>query len=261
MTIPSAVNYPASLDDDDTLFGNPVDQITLTLATDMGLADTTVEVDEAIDNINLPTLLVFNTGEVVFATSSVPATKTFTVERSLSIGHTNGEAIRLSVSAEYIKQIKRALLAIETELGTDPAGTFTNVKGRLDAIDAVSPEKTLVLLKVVAETSPLIVSDGVISWTVPSELNGAELINVASAVYTSSSSGLPTVDITKNGATMLDTLLTIDISPDKNSYQAATPAVINASTKIVATGDIISVNVDVTGTGTKGLDVTLTLSL
>lgn len=80
------------------------------------------------------------------------------------------------------------------------------------------------------------------------------LVAVRSSLSTASSSGLPTVDINKNGTTVLSTKLTIDAS-EKTSVTAATPAVI--SVPAFALDDEIGFDIDVAGTGAKGLKVWL----
>jgi hypothetical protein len=55
---------------------------------------------------------------------------------------------------------------------------------------------------------------------------------------------------------MLTTPITIDPG-EFTSFTAATPAVINTANDLVATGDLIAIDVDVAGTGAKGLGVIL----
>jgi hypothetical protein len=71
---------------------------------------------------------------------------------------------------------------------------------------------------------------------------------------TASTSGLPTVNIKKNGTTIFSTTLTIDAN-EKTSTTAATPAVLSTTT--FADDDEITMDIDVAGTGAKGLKVTL----
>ena len=59
---------------------------------------------------------------------------------------------------------------------------------------------------------------------------------------------------------MLSTRITVDAN-EKTSYTAAAAPVINASNDDVATGDILRVDVDVAGTGAKGLMILLTFQL
>jgi hypothetical protein len=81
-------------------------------------------------------------------------------------------------------------------------------------------------------------------------------------VTTVSSSGLPTVQIRNvtDAVDMLSTKVSIDAS-EFTSYSAATAPVIDTSKDDVATGDLIAVDVDVAGTGAKGLGVILTFQL
>jgi hypothetical protein len=83
---------------------------------------------------------------------------------------------------------------------------------------------------------------------------GFTLTEVRASLLTASSSGVVTVDINKNGTTMLSTKLTIDAT-EKTSETATTPAVISVSS--VADDDEITVDIDEEGTGARGLIVTL----
>jgi hypothetical protein len=74
------------------------------------------------------------------------------------------------------------------------------------------------------------------------------------SLATASTSGIPEIDINKNGTTIFGTRLTIDAN-EKTSVTAATPAVLSTTT--FADDDEISMDIDVAGTGAKGLKVTL----
>lgn len=78
--------------------------------------------------------------------------------------------------------------------------------------------------------------------------------SVRASVSTVSSSGLPTVDINEGGTTILSTKLTIDAS-EYTSTTAATAAVISDAS--LADDAEITIDVDVAGTGAKGLKVYL----
>lgn len=78
------------------------------------------------------------------------------------------------------------------------------------------------------------------------------LISVKSSLSTASSSGLPTVDINEAGATILSTKLSIDAN-EKTSTTATTAAVI--SDTALALDAEITIDIDVAGTGAKGLKV------
>ena len=108
----------------------------------------------------------------------------------------------------------------------------------------------------------LTTGDGKAYFRVPSTLNGYNLIEVAAQVSTVSSSGLPTIQIRNvtDSVDMLSTKITIDAS-EKDSSTAATPAVIDTSVDDVATADQLAIDVDVAGTGTKGLLVEMHFQL
>lgn len=113
-------------------------------------------------------------------------------------------------------------------------------------------------IKVISDTAVLTTGDGQFIFAIPLDLNGRNLTTVAAYVTTVSSSGIPTVQIRNvtQTADMLTTKITIDAS-EFTSYTAATPAMIDTANDDVATGDRIAVDVDVAGTGAKGLGVIL----
>lgn len=117
-------------------------------------------------------------------------------------------------------------------------------------------------IKVLDDATTLTTGDGKIIFCIPASLGGCDLSAIAAFVTTVSSSGLPTVQIRNitQTADMLTTKVTIDAS-EFTSYTAATAAVIDTGNDDVATGDLIAVDVDVAGTGAKGLGVILTFTL
>lgn len=80
------------------------------------------------------------------------------------------------------------------------------------------------------------------------------LSSVRSSLSTTSSSGIPTVDINESGVTILSTKLTIDVG-EKTSTTAAVPAVISDTS--LADDAEITIDIDVAGTGATGLKVYL----
>lgn len=80
------------------------------------------------------------------------------------------------------------------------------------------------------------------------------LTDVRANLNTASSSGVPTVDINVAGTSVLSTKLTIDVN-ELTSVTAGTAAVITGGT--VADDAAITFDIDVAGTGAKGLKVWL----
>jgi hypothetical protein len=101
------------------------------------------------------------------------------------------------------------------------------------------------------ETTDITTGTAKVTFRMPS---AATITAVRSNINTVSSSGIVTVDINKNGSTVLSTKLTIDVG-EKTSVTAAVPAVL--STGAFASDDEITVDIDVAGTGAKGLKIWL----
>lgn len=116
-------------------------------------------------------------------------------------------------------------------------------------------------LKIMDDATTVTTGDGKLIVVADATLNGLVLSAAHAYVTTVSSSGTPTVQIHNitDAVDILSTAITIDAS-EFTSYSAATPPVINTSNDDIATGDRIRVDVDVAGTGAKGLGVILTFS-
>jgi hypothetical protein len=114
-------------------------------------------------------------------------------------------------------------------------------------------------VKVFDDATVLTTGDGKAIFCIPARMNGWNLTGAKAFVTTVSSSGLPTVQIRNvtDAVDMLTTRITIDAS-EFTSYTAAAASVIDTAHDDVATGDLIAIDVDVAGTGAKGLGVILT---
>jgi hypothetical protein len=111
--------------------------------------------------------------------------------------------------------------------------------------------------------SAISTGDGQGYFVIPPELNGMNMVDAQAALVGAvSTSGLPTVQIANqtDDVDMLTTKITIDAN-ERSSYTAATASVIDTTKDDVATGDILRCDVDVAGTGAKGLYVILTFQL
>ena len=150
----------------------------------------------------------------------------------------------------------------ETTTGSDTTRTITP-----DAYRGSDFGKRFGQFVCVGSATTLTTGDGKgeVFYRVPSELNGWNLVGVAAAVDTVSSSGTPTFQVRRrrltsatatSDADMLSTAITIDAS-EFDSKDATTAAVINTSNDDVNTGDRIFADCDTAGTGTKGMSITL----
>jgi hypothetical protein len=120
-------------------------------------------------------------------------------------------------------------------------------------------ERVLEVLVTDPNGAALTTGDGKAYLAISDDLNGLNLIDADACVTTVSSSGTPTIQIhnVTQAADMLTTKITIDAN-ENCSYTAATAPVIDTGNDDVATGDILRIDVDVSGTGAKGLIVMLT---
>lgn len=122
--------------------------------------------------------------------------------------------------------------------------------------------KRVIQVKVIDDLTTLTTGDGKVIFLIPQELNGYNLVGANAFVSTVSSSGTPTIQIRNvtDAVDMLSTRITIDAN-EYTSYTAAAAAVVNTTYDDVATGDRLAVDVDVAGTGAKGLGIVLTFQL
>jgi hypothetical protein len=117
--------------------------------------------------------------------------------------------------------------------------------------------------------SALATGDGLVAIPVDTTLNGMNLVAVKAYVTTVSSSGAPLFQVRRsrrssNTARTIVDMLTTGVSIDASEFEsadAATAAVIDTSNDDVQTGDVLLIDCDTAGTGTKGAQVLLTFQL
>lgn len=138
MAEPVISNFPGALDNDGSLFADPKNAKSFTLAAGISASDTSMSVSETISPVAAPGYMIFaDTGEVVHYSGIVPASTFIGLTRgadgTLAATHNAGVKIIYGLVANHYAQLKRAIIAVETELGTDPAGSAADVKTRLGA--------------------------------------------------------------------------------------------------------------------------------
>lgn len=141
-------------------------------------------------------------------------------------------------------------------------GVSTFAKTILDDADAAAVRTTIgaaaagnptesIIVAVGDETTTLTTGTAKVTFRMPYAFT---LSTVKASLTTVSSSGTPTVDINEGGVSIFSTRVTIDAS-EKTSTTAAVPAVL--SDVNLADDAEITIDVDVAGTGAKGLKVYL----
>ena len=153
-----------------------------------------------------------------------------------------------SLTADATPGMDSVIAAID-----DPSGTPVAKKTTLG-----QAYTRYVCIEIVDKDTALTIGNGKKAIHIPAELNGYNLVSVHAFNLTASSSGNPNFQVYNLTDTtdMLSTALTIDAT-ETGSNTAATPAVIDTAKDDVATNDIIQIDCDTAGTGTKGVYVTL----
>lgn len=133
------------------------------------------------------------------------------------------------------------------EVVTDVAGTPTSKKV---AASLASLAETLIIA-VGDETTALTTGTAKVSFRMPWAFT---LSSVRASLVTASSSGLPTINIKEAGTTIFSTKPTIDVS-ELTTVTAATASVLSDTS--LADDALMTIDIDVAGTGAAGLKVVL----
>ena len=168
-------------------------------------------------------------------------------------GYSDYESLISAVSDFFVKA---SLINVVQETGSSEADTMSQ-KAITDALalKANKLDETLKKeIKLFRDNALLEVIS--FSFMIDEELNGWSVKSISAYVPVASTSGTPTVTLTNltTGNTITSTPVTIDEN-ELTSLTASIPAVINPTYKSVATGNLLSVNLTVTGTGAKGMGV------
>lgn len=155
---------------------------------------------------------------------------------------------------------------LESDIATGTAPLVvasTTVVANLDADTVDGKEATDLDMivwnwRVIEQATAVTTGDGKDRQTVPTQMNGYNLTRAHAHVDTASSSGLPTVQLHNEtaAADILSTRITIDEN-EVDSTTALNAPVIDGGEDDMTTADILRVDVDVAGTGTKGLTLRL----
>jgi len=221
------------------------------------------DVTSAGDGATTIANLAVTTGKI--ADQAVTYAKMQNMTTSRILGRTtagNGVVEELSAVTSFVASATttsegKVELATGAETTTGTSDTLAVTPDGLAGSDYGKRSYTIQLSS--PNSVPVVVQDQLGSFFVTSELNGYNLVGVALFCTVASSSGTPTVQVRNvtDSVDMLSTKVTIDAN-EKSSITASVPPVINTAVDDVATGDELALDVDVSGTGTKGLHVVLT---
>lgn len=140
MTEPLTSNYPAALDDDGQLGGDQVNIKSFTLGSSISDVDPVITADAAISGVNVPFYLLAES-ELIYV-ESISGSDFDVVVRgaggTTATAHTAGIPLYVVYAANWFNQLKRAIIAVQTELGVSPSGSYDTLVDRLDA-DVIRP--------------------------------------------------------------------------------------------------------------------------
>lgn len=137
----TSANYPAALANSTSLLGDHSNQLSLTLGATCLIGATVITTTGTIStgagNVNAPGYCLIDS-EIIHFTGVSGATLTGCTRPSNAAGggaaaeHANGTTVYFIPTANWANQIKDEIIATQTELGTDPAGAFTDVNTSLN---------------------------------------------------------------------------------------------------------------------------------
>jgi len=119
---PLVSNYPSALDNNTSLGGDQVNIKSFVLGSSIGSSETSIPASAAISGVNVPFYLLAES-ELIYVEGISGSDFTPVVRGAggtTAVAHTGGIALYVVYAANLFNQFKRAIIAIETELGTNP---------------------------------------------------------------------------------------------------------------------------------------------
>lgn len=197
----------------------------------MSTSDTCYYAIEAVDALGVPT------GDWETGLGTYSGTNTLT-RTTVHFSSNSNSAVSFSAGT------KRVFIVVS-------ASDYAAVIARVAALETATKPTESIIIAVGDETTAITTGTAKVSFRMPYAFT---LTGVKASLTAASSSGNPTVDINESGSTILSTKLSIDAT-ELTSTTAATPAVISDAS--LADDALITIDIDVAGTGAAGLKVTL----
>ena len=229
-------------------------------------------VEVVYDGTNMQMLSMLGnspTGIAGLATNTVPRAASATTLQDSAIVD-DGSTVTISRSTTYGDCSTNCITENRSAIIGQQTYTYPNHTGTLGIYPNARKSVQVELFSADANVTS---GDGAVYLRVPSNLNGMNLVGVASNLVTAGTTGLNSVQITRcaavatsplcsgTTASMLSTVLSID-SGETSSSTASTAAVIDTSNDDVATAQILRFDVTaVSSTPAKGLIVSLEFEL
>jgi len=200
----------------------------------------------------------FATAKALKDSHNVPSVAPSTSGKVMTSDGTDWTSAALPAASTSASGIVELAIAIEVNTGTSDTLAITP-----DALAGSNFGKRVVEIVVFDYGTDVATGDGKAYFIVPDELNGMNLVRVASTVITAGTTNSTTVAIYSitDSAEMLSTLMAIETG-ETSTRTSATPGTIDTSHDDVVTGDVLRIDVDaVSSTAPKGLIVEMVFQL
>lgn len=142
---------------------------------------------------------------------------------------------------------------------SDPTILEVNVAPTIDIrVEELPRTDKIMQVKICNDSTDLNIGDSQFIFMIPEELNSYRINKAHAYVTTPSSAGTVTVQIHRKSddSDILTIPITIDAT-EYNSYTATISHVVDSNNNTVGTGELICVDIDTKGTGTKGFGLNL----
>jgi hypothetical protein len=187
---------------------------------------------------------------IVNSTTVVVQNSTSAVTHGLAtlfVGNSTVNAIVNSTAIRVSNSTSNTFLTIPTAAQRGAGTYYLNANGSWGLLD----KNESIMVAVYDETSTITTGTAKITFRMPYAFT---LTAVRASLTNASSSGTPTIDINENGASILSTKITIDANELTSTTAATAPVLSDTS---LADDASMTIDVDVAGTGAKGLKVYL----
>lgn len=221
------------------------------LETAIGAFGTATRASLGLATTDSPEFAALNIGNASDTTLARSSAGNLTVEGNL-IYRAGGTDVPITDGGHGSSTASGARTNLGLAIGSD-VQAYSSILAAIVAsqYNAAIKPKEHIQIAVGDETTAITTGTSKVTFRMPYAFT---ILEVRASLNTASSSGIPTVDINEGGTSILSTKLTIDAN-EKTSTTAATAAVISDST--LADDAEMTIDIDVAGTGAKGLKVVL----
>lgn len=167
------------------------------------------------------------------------------------IADANGnELIVFTTTASAVNEITIANAATTNDPTYTASGGDSNIGGKFipKGTGSFYGTQETIIVAISDETTAITTGTAKVTFHMPYAFN---LMKVKAGVTAASSSGNPAFDLNDDGVSVFSTTVTIDAN-ETFSDTAATPSVLTSTPLAIASGSVMTIDIDTAGTGAKG---------